>query len=372
MTAPLTAASESDLAEILAARHASRQPLSLRGGGTRGLVEDVPGTPLSTAALSGVVLYEPGEMTLIARAGTPLREITALLDDAGQNLAFEPPDLRATLGLGGEPTLGGMVATNASGPRRVLVGACRDHVLGVRFVDGRGRIVKNGGRVMKNVTGLDLSRLLAGSCGTLGVLTEIALKTLPHLPDRLTLAFAGLDADRAQALFSLALATPREISGAAFHAGTAWLRIEGLGPQAALRRDKLLRLLGDWQPQEIGPEDSATLWRDLRDVAPLRDLSLPLWRLLVRARDGAATIRALREQGGEVLADWGGALIWYQGQAPADTIRHIAPYATLIRPAGLSAPRFAPQEPGLERLAEGLRRTFDPAGILNPGLMETR
>ena len=183
-----------ELAELSAARHAARAPLRITGGGTRVQMAHLAADDLNVSGISGVVTYAPGEMTLIARAGTPLAEIETMLAAEGQALAFEPPDLRGLLGGNGVPTIGGVVAANASGSRRLFAGACRDHLLGLRLVDGRGRVLKNGGRVMKNVTGLDLGKLICGAHGTLGVLTEVALKTLPLMPERMTLAIHGVTA----------------------------------------------------------------------------------------------------------------------------------------------------------------------------------
>lgn len=295
--AGLNPASEAELGALIAERFAARQPLRLAGGGTRVETGAVPGDTLSTAAISGVVTYEPGEMTLIARAGTPLDQIQAMLAAEGQALAFEPADMRGVLGQGGTPTIGGVVAANASGPRRLLAGACRDHLLGLRFVDGQGRVLKNGGRVMKNVTGLDLGKLFCGAHGTLGVLTEVALKTLPHLPDRCTLGFHGVTVEEAVAIFSAALATPFEVSGAAFRDGTAWLRVEGLGPQMDYRRDRLLALLAPREAELLDAEATLALWRELRDLAHFAGTDAPLWRVLVKPSDAPAAARALQALG---------------------------------------------------------------------------
>jgi glycolate oxidase FAD binding subunit len=170
----LAPASEADLADLVRAVAGSGRPLAVEGGGTRGIGHAVEGDRLATAGLAGITLYEPGALTLVAGAGTPLAEVEAVLAAEGQALPFEPWDARPLTGRNGTPTVGGMVATNASGPRRIQAGACRDSLIGVRFVDGTGTVVKNGGRVMKNVTGLDLVKLMAGSHGTLGVLTEVA------------------------------------------------------------------------------------------------------------------------------------------------------------------------------------------------------
>ncbi|MDH2327906.1 FAD-binding protein [Cereibacter sp. SYSU M97828] len=332
---------EDDLAEAIATAHDTRTAILIEGGGTRS-----HGTAtLSTRAHSGIVTYEPGALTLIARAGTPVEEIEAALASEGQMLAFEPMDHRRVLGTNGTPTIGGVVAANVSGPRRVLAGACRDHLLGLRFIDGQGRILKNGGRVMKNVTGLDLGKLLCGSHGTLGVITEVALKTLPRPETVTTLAFQTTAA-QAVDLFCTALGTPFEVSGAAWLDGAAYLRIEGLEAQVAYRAKRLSALLP-------GAEPAAPDWAAIRDAASFTG---PLWRILCKPTDAPAICARL---GGRVALDWAGGLIWYQGDAD---VRAIAPNSMQI-----GGP--LPTAPGTETLVRNLRRQFDPAGILNPGLM---
>ena len=368
----LAPGNESELAEIIRDCHGRAQPLHIAGGGTRLPVAGAHPV-LSTQALAGITLYEPGELTLIARAGTPLAVIEQALAAEGQALAFEPMDHRAILGTKGQPTIGGMVAANISGPRRIQVGACRDHLLGLRFVDGRGRVLKTGGRVMKNVTGMDLGKLLCGSWGTLAVLTEVALKTLPMAEAQQTLVFPGVSAAQAVAIFSTALSTPFEVSGAAFHDGTAWLRIEGLEAQVAYRRDRLIALLSDHDARITEDADSRALWRDIRDIRHFAEHPLPLWRILLKPGDSPAAMAALHALGGRASLDWGGGLIWYCGDAPAAQIRQAASAGSAMLVRGSPAPdspRFPPQAPGVARLSLALRRTFDPAGILNPGLME--
>lgn len=359
--------SEAELAALIAAHHGRAAPLWLAGGGTRLRLPHAP--TLSTSALSGIVTYEPGELTLIARAGTPLAEIEQALAAEGQALAFEPMDHRGVLSTTGEPTIGGVVAANVSGPRRVLAGACRDHLLGVRFVDGRGRVIRNGGRVMKNVTGMDLGRLLCGSFGTLAVLTEVALKTLPMPEAQETLAFPGLDATQAVALFSAALATPFEVSGAAFYAGTVWLRIEGLAAQVSYRRERLTALLRPHAPEVLDAPASRALWAGLRDVTHFAGDGA-LWRVLVKPTDAPAVMTALARLGGDASLDWGGGLIWYRGPGEPAQVRQAAGagLAMLLRPSGDTPPLFPAEPPGVAAVSAALRRTFDPAGILNPGL----
>jgi glycolate oxidase FAD binding subunit len=368
----LAPANETELAQIVTASFARKSPLYVQGGGTRVQYAHPEAMRLTTSAMAGVVTYEPGEMTLIARTGTPVSEIEDLVAAEGQSLAFEPQDMRGLLGTNGTPTIGGIVAANSSGPRRLQVGACRDHLLGVRFVDGQGRILKNGGRVMKNVTGLDLSKLLAGSYGTLGVITQVALKTLPLAPARATLAFHDLDRADAVRLFSDALATPFEVTGAAWRDGSAYLRIEGLEKQALYRRERLLSLFRDRKIEELDGPATVALWRELRDVAHFAGSDTPLWRVMVKPTEAAATANALEALGGRCSLDWGGGLLWYAGPGNPDAVRRAAAagHATLIRRGTLQGPAFQPQGGGLAMLAAGLRNTFDPAGILNPGLMD--
>jgi glycolate oxidase FAD binding subunit len=229
--------SEQEVAEIVRDAAVRSAGLAVRGGGTRApeVAGDRP--TLSTAGLTGISLYEPGALTLVVRAGTSLEEVEAALAAEGQQLPFEPWDARPLSGRNGTPTIGGVVATNASGPRRVAAGACRDLMLGVRFVDGTGAVVKNGGRVMKKVTGLDLVKLMAGSHGTLGVLTEVAFKVLPRPETAATLVLDGLDAATAGRAMRAALATPCDVSGAAHVAGRTLLRLEGF--EASVRSEEL-------------------------------------------------------------------------------------------------------------------------------------
>src|SRR6056297_2647681 len=207
----LAPASEAQLAEIVAK---TSEPLRVIGGGTRPIGVPVNAQPLTTSGLSGVELYEPGALTLVVKAGTPVAEVERTLAAEGQRLAFEPMDHRGLLATTGEPTIGGVFAANVSGPRRIQTGAARDFLLGVRFVDGSGQVIRNGGRVMKNVTGYDLVKLLAGSYGTLGILTEVALKVLPDTATTATLSIAGLDDETAIAALSRALGSPFEVTGA--------------------------------------------------------------------------------------------------------------------------------------------------------------
>ena len=370
----LTPRDEADLAEAVAG---ARAPLHVVGGGTRPVGMTEAGLVLSTAGLGGIGLYEPGALTLVARAGTPLAEVEAALAAEGQRLPFEPMDHRALLGTEGEPTIGGTVAANVSGPRRVQAGACRDSLIGVRFVDGEGTVVKNGGRVMKNVTGYDLVKLMAGSHGTLGVLTEVAFKVLPETAARATLVLRGLDAARAVEAMSAALTSPFEVTGAAHGAWdgeTATLiRIEGFEASVGYRADQLAGLLGRFGAVEVERDRARVdaLWRRVRDVLPFAGRTGDVWRFSVKPSDAPALVDAL---GAACLMDWGGGLVWALCAPGADLRARMAVpgHATLVRaaPETKRALRvFHPEPAPLAAIAEGLRRKFDPRGILNPGLM---
>ena len=380
-----TPKTEAELAAVIRKAHADKTPLRIRGGGTRADLgrPAQPAGVLSTQGLSGITLYDPGALTLIARSGTSMAEIEAALEVENQMLAFEPIDYRGLLGTDGEPTIGGTVAANISGPRRVLVGACRDFVLGVRFVTGEGDIVKNGGRVMKNVTGLDLSKLQCGAYGGLGVLTEVSMKVMPKPQAAMTLVFEGFTPEQGLALLRKALGTPFELAGAAFLPGEpsrTCLRIEGLKTQVDYRMKNLAALSSG--PSKIlrGAEHEA-LWKNIRDVAPFHGSDRPVWRLSVKPSAAADIASALEASlGAEAFFDWGGGLIWLQTPDATDDIARairteIAPHgghATLIR--GTAQQRaaldvFQPEAPRLAEVSRQLREKFDPAGVLNPGLM---
>ncbi|WP_102107253.1 FAD-binding protein [Oceaniglobus roseus] len=365
---------EAELSEIV---KGAEGPLWIEGGGTRGPGPATNGVRLSTAGLSGITLYEPGALTLVAKAGTPLAEVEAALAEENQRLAFEPMDHRGLLGTSGEPTIGGVVAANVSGPRRIQVGAARDALIGVRFVDGRGDVVKNGGRVMKNVTGYDLVKLMAGSFGTLGVLTEVSFKVLPKTPASATLAFGGLSVERAVSLLSAALGSPFEVTGAAHLPGEArtLVRIEGFEASVDYRVGRLSEVLaGFGAPQvERDPEAVAEVWRGVRDASMFAGNGQDVWRISVKPSDAPAVVAALG--GAEVLMDWGGGLVW-AGVAPGTDLRAMLPsvkgHATLVRGAAEThgaLGTFHPEPAPLAAISAGLRAKFDPRGVLNPGRM---
>lgn len=375
---------EADLAEAIAGL---TEPVEIRGGGSRlALGRPVQaGTTLSAAGLSGVTLYEPGALTLVAGAGTPLAEIEAMLAAENQRLAFEPMDHRPLLGEGGEPTIGGVTACNVSGPRRVQAGACRDALLGVRFVDGTGQVLRNGGRVMKNVTGYDLVKLLAGSWGTLGVLTELAFKLAPAPEAAATLSLQGLDDVAALGAMTAALGSPYDVTGAAHVPGgegaapRTLIRIEGFGPSVAYRAGRLARLLGRFGEvtTDDDPASVAATWAAVRDVAAFAGRPGAVWRVSLRPSDAPGFVAAVAPEA--ALYDWGGGLVWLlapETDAAAATIRAAAArlkgHAALVRAAApyrAAIGAFQPETPALAALSEGVRAKFDPKGLLNPGRM---
>ena len=362
---------EQDVAE--AVRDAGG-PLIVRGGGTRSIGRNAGGDVLDVSGLSGITLYEPGALTIVAQAGTKVADIEAALAAEKQRLAFEPTDMTGLLGTSGASTIGGVMATNASGPRRIQAGAVRDFALGVRFVDGAGQVIKNGGRVMKNVTGYDLVKLMAGSHGTLGVLTEVSLKVLPAVEAEVTLVLPAVAAEQAVRAMSAALGSPYEVSGAAWIDGDVWLRLEGFAASVAYRAEALTPLLAAFGAVEVVQKAD---WSRVRDVAPMHGAEA-VWRISVKPSDGPAVIAGLPE-GARSLMDWGGGLVWVRHDASADLHRALQAqaatlggHATLIKgPEALRAavPVFQPEAAPVAALTAQLRARFDPRGILNPGLM---
>ncbi|MGR3322727.1 MAG: FAD-binding protein [Pseudooceanicola sp.] len=374
--------SETELAEMI---RAAGGPVSVRGGGTRVAWRPVPGDVLETGGLSRIGLYEPGALTLVAGAGTPVETVADVLAERGQRLAFEPPDMRALTGAAGQSTIGGVMAANAGGPRRVQVGAARDFLLGVRFVDGTGQVIANGGRVMKNVTGYDLVKLIAGSHGTLGVLSEVSLKVMAIPQAEATLVAEGLETEAALSVLRAALGTPYDVSGAAHvaagGASRTMIRLEGLSGSVDYRAGRLGEgPCAGWR--RIDAAESAAAWREVRDVLPFAGTEEAVWKVSARPSDGAAVARAAAEAGIDARAihDWGGGLTWLAvppgDDAAAGVVRgavaRLGGHATLVRaPDAVRArvPMFQPEPAGIRRLSDGLRARFDPRGLLNPGLM---
>lgn len=362
----MTPTDEKELAEAIAS---AKTPLAIVGGGTR-QIGHVEGEPLHTGGLSGITLYEPGALTLVARAGTPVSEIRAALAAENQRLPFEPVDLRPLQGTTGEPTIGGIVATNASGPRRIQAGACRDSLIGVRFVNGQGHILKNGGRVMKNVTGYDLVKLMAGSYGTLGVLSEVSFKVLPAPEASATVMVEGLDDAQAIAALADALGSPFDVNAAAHipATGQTLVRVEGLEGSVKYRAAEL--------EKRLGGKTVDFDWSTIRDVKPFADRKGDVWRFSVKPSDGPRLGAALRGLGAcDVIYDWAGGLLWAltpAGKNMRPALEGIAGHATLIRAddaTRANLPVFHPEAAPIARISAALRAKFDPRGILNKGLM---
>lgn len=379
----LTPQDELQLKQIIADARAQKNSLKISGGGTRsGLGGAITAeTTLSLKAMNGVNLYDPGALTLVAKAGTTMSEIETLLASEGQRLAFEPMDHRAIYNSDGEPTIGGIVACNISGSRRIQSGACRDALIGVRYICGNGEIVKNGGRVMKNVTGLDLVKLMAGSYGTLGILTEVAFKVLPSPARQATLVLNGLSVEQAVKAMSKGLCSPFEVTGAAHlpHADQTLLRIEGFDSQVTYRLQKLAELVG--QDATIEGDDHNDLWRSIRNVEMFTNQDSALWRLSIKPSDAIEINRILSEQtDAELMFDWGGGLVWAQlpntDNAQADIVRgavaKLGGHATLVRASNAvkaQVPVFQPQSSSVAKLSSLIRQKFDPAGILNAHML---
>jgi len=330
---------------------AAKTPLRIHGGGSK----DFYGGPLAgdafeVAACRGIVDYEPSELVISARGGTPLAEIEATLCENGQMLGFEPPHL------GPAATLGGCIAAGLSGPRRAQAGAVRDFVLGVRMLDGRGDDLRFGGRMMKNVAGFDVSRLITGSLGTLGVIIEASLKVLPLPAAETTLRFEKT-ATEAIALMNTWAGRPLPISATCHHDNLLTVRLSGAAAAVRATREQL-------GGEEIA--DGAAFWQELREhTLDFFRQPQPLWRLSLKSTTPPLDLP------GTQLIEWNGALRWLIGNADPQTIRAAASagggHATLFRAHDKSAGAFQPLPPALMKIHRELKRAFDPAGIFNPG-----
>jgi glycolate oxidase FAD binding subunit len=368
-------ASELELTEMIAAGG----PFDLRGTGTKVML----GRPmaempvLSLAKFKGVEIYEPEELIFEAGAATPLSETRKLLAAKNQMLAFEPPDFSVLLGSKNPGTLGGMLATGLAGPRRIKAGSVRDHVLGVRGVTGKGEIFKAGARVMKNVTGYDMPKLMASSWGTLASFTSITFKVLPAPETEITLVIKSGDP---VALMSKALQSPCDVSGAAHVPGRGtYLRLEGINISVRARRDALAKLLGV-KSETLSTAESRKLWASIRDVTvlPFKSNSI-IWRVSVPPSDGEAYVRRVfMAASGKFFLDWGGGLAWLALDPTSDgreaAVRGALKegHAMLFRaPEELRRriPVFQPQPPALAALSARVKAALDPLGKLSPSRM---
>jgi len=374
--------------------------LEVAGQGTKRAVGRPSQTDLTLdlSGLTGVALYEPQELVLSARAGTPLAEIEKLLDENGQQLAFEPMDYGPLLGgQPGQGTIGGAIAANLSGPRRIKAGAARDHFLGVTAVTGRAETVKSGGRVVKNVTGYDLCKLIAGSWGTLAAMTDVTVKVLPKAETEATVLVEGLDDARACAAMAAAMGSACDVSGAAHlpdhvasyfdglpnaEAATA-LRLEGFAPSVKHRKEALAALMKPFgRVALLEDKDSRALWVSVRQVKPFAAAAArprPLWRISTAPARGHEIAAAITPAA-QMVYDWAGGLLWvampFSDEPGAAAIRaavkSVGGHAMLVRaPAGVraSVDVFEPQEASLRALSKRVKESFDPKGVLNPGRM---
>jgi glycolate dehydrogenase FAD-binding subunit len=365
------------LAETVRAAASNQSPLCLRGGGSKDFYGGaLRGESLSVSAYRGIIDYEPSELVITARAGTPLADIEAALSERGQMLVFEPPHFgalpspptpRPHAGEGSVvaaapqnriATLGGCIAAGLSGPRRAYAGAARDTVLGVRMLDGKGDDLRFGGQVMKNVAGFDVSRLLAGSLGTLGVMLEISLKVLPVPVAEATLCFEQTAAD-AIALMNEWAGKPLPLSATAWNDGKLYVRLSG----ASAAVEAAIKMLGG---ERIDAAGAQRYWQDIREhTAAFFKTTKPLWRLSLKSTTPPLNLP------GTQLIEWNGALRWLATDANADTVREAAKFggghATLFRGGDKAAGVFQPLPPALMAIHRNLKRTFDPAGIFNPG-----
>lgn len=418
MAESLAPADADGLADAVRWAVAGEHPLEVVAGGSkRSLGRPVQSAAtLSLAAFDGIVDYEPSELVLTAQAATPLAAVEAALAAERQMLAFEPADYAPLLGSGNGDrrrapsgdavvrapsgaTLGGALACNLSGPRRIKAGAARDHFLGTHAVSGRGERFKTGGRVVKNVTGYDVCKLLAGSHGTLALMHEVTVKVLPAPERTRTVLVFGLEPVAAVEALGAALASAHEVSGAAHMpaeaaarsavsyvagagAAVTAVRVEGFPASVDARCQALRELLGRFGAvEELHSKNSGTLWREIRDVRAFADESGPLWRLSLPPASGAeAAARVAEQVEARALFDWGGGLVWLAvgdaedaGEAALRAAAASAGgHATLVRAAGpVRAARavFQPQAPGVAALTARIKRAFDPTGVLNPGRM---
>ncbi len=388
------------LRDTVAAAASSSTTLEVAGRGSkRGFGRPVQAARLlDLSAFTGVREYEPAELVLTAGAATPLVEIEALLASKGQMLGFEPPDFGALLGAGEAGSLGGAIAANLAGPRRIKLGAARDHFLGGVFVGGNGLLFKAGGKVVKNVTGYDLCKLIAGSFGTLAAMEEVTVKVLPAPAKQRTVLLFALNTVEAVAALTQGLNSPHEVSGAAYlpapvaarsgvdyvrrsGASVTALRLEGTALSVEARCKALCGQLSHLAAiEELHSMNSARLWREIRDVAPLLpDPHKTLWRVSVPPTTGPTILARFPEA--EFYADWAGGLLWMAVQEKAEEIATelraaIAAqgtgHATLVRgplPLRAAIPVFQPPDPAVAALSQRIKDQFDPARILNPGRM---
>jgi glycolate oxidase FAD binding subunit len=388
-----------DIRDAIAAANGNKTTLAIRAGGSKARIGATTEaeTEIELSALRGIIDYDPAELVLTAAAATPLAEIEALVEGHGQMLGFEPMDYGPLFGSNeGSATIGGTIAANCSGPRRFAGGAARDHFLGFEAVSGRGEIFKGGAKVVKNVTGYDLPKLMAGSWGTLAVLTHVTVRIVPRPRQIATLVLAGLSDRKAAAAMASAIGATTAITGAAHipaalaatlpiaalsahRSALTLLRVEAYSSSVAPHSKALAAPLATYgTPFMLEDPDTRLLWSYLRDVRLFAADPRPLWRISVAPMAGAAVTEALAPHGAEWFYDWAGGLVWLVApqmpDAGAELVRAAAAkaqgYAVLIRaPASIRAdvPAFTPATGALRDLAERVKTAFDPMRVLNPG-----
>ena len=393
-------ADEKELAGLVAWAASDGVPLEIMGSGSkRGLGHAIAADHVvDMSERAGIVDYEPAELVLTVEAGTTLSTIETHLGEANQQMAFDPPDYGSLLGHpAAKATIGGTMAGNLSGPRRVSAGAARDHALGLEAVTGRGEVIRAGGRVMKNVTGYDVTRLLCGSWGTLAVITRLSIKVLPAPEKTRTLLVTGLTPSAGCRVMDEVLASPHCVSAAAWlpadmasksavgyvsslGAAVTAVRIEGPPASVLARHDSLRSMLATHGPvEELHGRNSGVFWKEVRDVAAFVEPEAAVMRLSVPPASGAAACDRVTAAGGQAFLDWGGGLVWCAfkpSPVTATAIRDIATdldgHATLVRAGGelkAAMPVFHPQPAERRGLTRRIREGFDPCGILNPGRM---
>lgn len=387
MSAMIAPVDEAGIITAVQAARAACEPLAIEGQGSkRGLLRPVQAArSLSTRGLTGVTLYRPSELIISARAGTPLAEIEAVLAEKGQQLIAESPYLNGVFGTIAPPSIGGVVAANLSGPRRITWGATRDHVMGLRFINGAGEAIRSGGRVLKNVTGLDLCKLLSGSYGTLGVITEVTLKVLPAPETSATLLIETPDLASAVTALSAGLGSPFGVSAAAAlpvkdHVIAA-VRLEDFAASVAYRMGKLRGVLGSLGTQRVMEDaESRAFWRGVREVEPLQAMpDEAIWRVSVRPSAGPQIASAASTIGGRVMLDWGGGLVWIAASPSSanhtlisEAARTQGGAAMLFRAPEslrLAVPVLPEEAAPLAKIAARVKEALDPGGLFNPGHM---
>ncbi len=387
---------------------AAEQPLEIIGHGSKRAIGQSMSTNavLDLSALNAVTSYEPNELIVTVQAGAPMSDLLSLIDSKNQQFAFDPMDTSVLLGTPrGAGTIAGMIAAGLAGPRRIKAGGVRDHLLGAHAVSGFGDSFKTGGKVVKNVTGYDLCKLLAGSWGTLSVMTEVTLKVLPKAETERTLVLRGLDDVTANRAMTVALGSPYDVSGVAHlpasifrnagdgltglgssDQGVTLIRLEGIGASVPDRAGSVKQMLAAFGAADMIEDDaSASVWMSIRDVAPFAATgslgAWPVWRIVCPPASGGALGQALaRETGGDVIYDWGGGLIWAALPPAADAhasmlrerLKAVSGHATLLRATDqvrAAVDVFQPQEPGVAALGARVKASFDPRNILNRGRM---